>query len=101
MKKRANPYRWYIPFKTRLRHAIHMDGHRSDAYTGTEKKPAWSWWRREVARIFIIIDAFIGQPEYYILGHYPLTYCQCGRLRRRLMWQTRLYLWAAGYSQEK
>ncbi len=95
MKKRANPYHWYIPFKTRLLNARMGRGHRSKAYAG------WPRWRRRITRIFVILDVFIGQPEYYILGHYPLTYRQCGRLRRRLMWQTRLYLWATGYSQEK
>jgi hypothetical protein len=91
-----------MPFGTRLRRAhTYNPAHQSEAYTGNPKKKKLPWprWRKEVARILIILDVFLSQPEYWLVNHYDLTYPQCSRLRRLLLWETRFYLWAAGFSE--
>jgi hypothetical protein len=101
-RRLLRPYRWYRPFASRLRRAKTYDpAHQSEAYRGNpeKKKLPWPQWRKEVARKFIILDVFLSQPEYWLVGHYDLTYRQCARLRRLFYWQTRLYLWAAGFSE--
>lgn len=92
----------YCSLRDRLRRAISYTGHASEAYRGNPKKnkPAWSFWRKTPARIWVVIDVFIGQPEYWLVTHLPLTYPQCVRLRRLFYWQTRLYLKITGYDQE-
>jgi len=101
-RRLLRPYPWYTPFGTRLRWALtYNPAHQSEAYTGNlkKKKLPWPRWRKEVARILIIIDVFLSQPEYWLVSHYDLTYRQCARLRRLFYWQTRLYLWAAGFTK--
>jgi hypothetical protein len=101
-KGNGPPYGWYTPLGERLWRAITYNlAHQSEAYTGNSKKKKLPWprWRKEVARILIILDVFWGQPEYWLVGNLNLTYRQCARLRRLFIWQTRLYLWAAGFSE--
>jgi len=96
------PYDWYMPFGERLWRALtYNPAHQSEAYRGNPKKKKLPWprWRKEVARILIILDVFLSQPEYWLVGNINLTYRQCARLRRLFYWQTRLYLWAAGFSE--
>jgi len=97
--RRLNPYPWYLCFRTRLTRAKYMWRHKSPAYRGDPKKgkAPWPEWRRRIARMFVILDVFLSQPEYYFLGHYNLNYYQCARLRRLCYWQTRLYRWATGF----
>ncbi len=96
----STPYRWYKPFPERLYRAItYHRVHQSEAYRGNpkKKKPAWPRWRREVARVFVILDVFFSQPEYWLLGNLNLSYRQCKWLRDKFYWETRLYRWATGY----
>jgi len=94
------PYPWYVPFPERLRGAItYHRGHWSKAYTGDPKKKKLPWprWRKEVARILVILCTFLSQPEYWLVGNFDLTYPQCKFLRRLFYWETRLYRWATGF----
>src|SRR5271163_3772144 len=100
-RRLLTPYPWYVPFRTRLRKAWLMAGHRSLAYTGNingafgwtgklhvrvsmhpdGRRQPWPRWRQQIARMFVILDVFLSQPEYYFVSHYDLSYPQCGRIR--------------------